>query len=129
MFFLLNTQLVFSQIRVEKFDMEKDYSILIDANNLYFESLLENALEDYGFNIIYDYDDSNLKVYELILYGQKRSAVRCGGNIILELNGRLIDLSNNKKLGSFYFSQDLFGAICPLIVADRIAEKLSRNRN
>ena len=125
---ILNSFSLYSQLRVEKFDIKKEFTIHIEAENLYFESLIETALEDYGFKIAYNFRKEDKEVYILKIFGSKRPAVRCGGNIILDLNGRFIESSTNNKIGSFYFSQDLLGGLCPTVVADRIAEKLRRNR-
>jgi len=108
--------------------LERKSNIVLESYDYNLEYLFTNSLEDYKFNIVSEKkeSDSNIKTYNIELQWNTRPAIKCGGKIILSLNGKIKDLddSENETIGLFSFSQEFYKGMCSTFVIDKIVEKL-----
>lgn len=108
--------------------LERRSNIIIESYDYNLEFLFSNSLEDYKFNIVSKKKEShtNIKTYNIKIQWNTRPAIKCGGKIIMSLNGKITDLndSENENIGLFSFSQEFYKGMCSTFIIDKIVEKL-----
>lgn len=119
---------LYGQQFIAKEVLEKKSNIVLECFDFSLETYFTKALEDYNFNVInkYQKEKSDKKTYKIVVRWNTRPGLKCGGKIIMDLNGKVFEYieDNEKSIGSFLFSQEFYKGMCHPFIFDKLVEKL-----
>ena len=126
-----NSSSVYSQQFIAKEMLEKKSNIILESFDLSLETHFSDALENYNFNIINNYqkDNSDKKTYKIVVSWNTRPALKCGGKIIMDLNGKIYEYNEDSEIsiGQFLFSQEFYKGMCHSFIFEKLVEKMILN--
>ncbi len=124
--FTINAQDYKKLILTVKTSINKEKAIYIepiDNDRLLIVDYLKNSLGANGFKITTEKTEAN---YVITINYTHRSDMGCGGRVIKELNGQIIDAKNNAEIvASFSFSQGPLEGKCASDIMSALAKKLN----
>ena len=95
----------------------------IDNDRLLLVTYFKESLEANGFKVVADRKDA---AYVISIKYQYRHDTGCGGSVIEDMNGAIIDLKNNAEtVADFSFRQGVLGGKCASDIMSALAKKLN----
>ena len=123
-----NSKSTSSQQFIAKEILEKNSNIILESFDFSLETYFSDALENYNFNIINNYqnENSDKKTYKIVVSWNTRPALRCGGKIIIDLKGNIYEYNEDDEIsiGQFLFSQEFYKGMCHSFIFEKLVEKM-----
>lgn len=95
----------------------------IDNDRLLLVSYLKGSLEANGFKIVSDRKEAT---YLIKVKYKHRSDTGCGGYVMKEMDGQIMDIKNNAEtVATFTFTQGNFEGKCASDILSALARKLN----